>query len=93
MLGIGFQEILVILLVALLVVGPKRLPQVARAIGKALNELRRAADEVRETLEAEELRRELEEEKRTIEEEGYKIVENFKEVKREAERDEGEEKG
>lgn len=55
MLNIGPQEVLLILLVALVVVGPQRLPELGRTIGKGLRELRRAQDEVRrvvnETLE------------------------------------------
>ncbi len=69
MFGIGFQEILVILLIALLVVGPRRLPQIARAIGRALGEIRKAAEDFRETIEAEELRASLEEERKKLEEE------------------------
>ncbi len=42
MFGIGTPELLVILLVALIVLGPKRLPGVARAIGRGMRELRRA---------------------------------------------------
>jgi len=42
MFGIGTPELLVILVVALVVLGPKRLPEVARALGKGLAELRRA---------------------------------------------------
>lgn len=42
MFGIGTPELLVILLVALIVLGPKRIPEVARALGKGLAELRRA---------------------------------------------------
>src|SRR5262249_8807561 len=44
--------LLVILVVALLVVGPKRLPEVARALARAMRELRRAQEEVRSTVEA-----------------------------------------
>jgi sec-independent protein translocase protein TatB len=42
----------VILLVALLIVGPKRLPEVGRSVGRALREIRRQTDEVRSSFEA-----------------------------------------
>jgi Tat protein translocase TatB subunit len=42
MFGIGTPELLVILVVALIVLGPERMPEIARALGKALAELRRA---------------------------------------------------
>jgi sec-independent protein translocase protein TatA len=51
MFNIGPMELIVILLVALIVVGPKRLPEVGRSIGKSLRELRRASDEVRYSFE------------------------------------------
>lgn len=47
------QELLVILLVALIVLGPQRLPDVARRVGSWSRELRRAAQELRAGLEAE----------------------------------------
>ena len=46
MFGIGLEELVVIFLVALLVLGPERLPSLARDIGKAVRELRRASDEL-----------------------------------------------
>ena len=52
MLNIGPMELMVILLVALIVVGPQRLPEVGRSVAKALRELRRQTDEVRSTFEA-----------------------------------------
>lgn len=43
MLGIGFWELLIILLVGLLVFGPKKLPEIGRAIGKAMYQLKNAS--------------------------------------------------
>lgn len=51
MLDIGLQELLLILVIALLVFGPKRLPELGRAVGRAMREFRRASDEFRSTLE------------------------------------------
>ena len=50
MFGIQPQELLVILVVALIVVGPKKLPELGRSLGKGLRELRKAQDEVRKTV-------------------------------------------
>lgn len=50
MFGIGTPELVVIFVVALLVLGPKRLPEVARALGKTLAELRRATSGMAEEL-------------------------------------------
>lgn len=50
MLGIGMQEIIIILVVALIVIGPKKLPGLARALGRAMAEFRRAADDLKEDL-------------------------------------------
>ncbi|TME63266.1 MAG: twin-arginine translocase subunit TatB [Chloroflexi bacterium] len=48
MFGIGAGELLLILVVALIVLGPERMPKVARDIGKVVNELRRTSDELRD---------------------------------------------
>lgn len=42
----GFQEVLFIALVALLIFGPKRLPEIARSIGRAMREFRKATNEL-----------------------------------------------
>lgn len=47
MFGIGGMELIVILVIALLVLGPERLPEVARWLARVGRELRRAGDEVR----------------------------------------------
>jgi Tat protein translocase TatB subunit len=50
MLNIGPQELIVVLIIALIVVGPQRLPELGRAIGRALNEFRKIQDDVKDTL-------------------------------------------
>lgn len=50
MFNIGPQELLVILLVALVIVGPQRLPELSRTIGRGLREFRKAQDEVKKTI-------------------------------------------
>jgi len=45
MFGIGFPELVVILLLALIVLGPQRLPELARSLGRAFAALRQTADE------------------------------------------------
>jgi len=45
--GIGMTELLVILVIGLLVLGPKRLPELARSLGRGLAEFRRASTEMR----------------------------------------------
>ena len=51
MFDIGLQELVVIFVIALLVFGPKNLPQLGRALGRAMREFRRASDEFRSTIE------------------------------------------
>lgn len=53
MFGLGFGEILLILAVALIVLGPKKLPGVAQALGRGLAEFRRITDDVQRTIQKE----------------------------------------
>lgn len=63
MFGVGMQELIVILVLVLILFGPRRLPEIGRAIGKTVRQLRRATQDFREAIEQEppeEIRREVE---------------------------------
>jgi Tat protein translocase TatB subunit len=51
MFDIGFQEMVLIMVLALLVFGPSRLPELGKMIGRAMREFRKASDEFRSTVE------------------------------------------
>ena len=51
--SIGTMELVVILVIALMVFGPRKLPELGRSIGKSLGEFKRASNDLRHTLEDE----------------------------------------
>ena len=51
--NLGFSELLFILVIALLVFGPKRLPELGKTLGKAMTEFRRASSELKSTFDRE----------------------------------------
>ena len=52
MFGMGMPEILLILAIALIVLGPKKLPEVAKSLGRGIAEFKKATQEFKENLEA-----------------------------------------
>ncbi|MBS3907470.1 MAG: twin-arginine translocase subunit TatB [Syntrophaceae bacterium] len=67
MFNIGLPELLIIGAIALIVFGPNKLPELAKAFGRAMREFKKATDEVKESFEAE--TRDLEEIKSAIKDE------------------------
>jgi TatA/E family protein of Tat protein translocase len=51
--SLGIPELLLIFVVALIVFGPKRLPEIGRTLGKALGEFKKATDDLKNTIERE----------------------------------------
>ena len=51
--SIGMPELILIFIVALLVFGPKKLPEIGKSIGKGLAEFKRASDDLKRTIEQE----------------------------------------
>ena len=52
-MNLGFPEMIFIFFLALIIFGPKKLPEIGRQIGKALNEFKRASNEFKAQIESE----------------------------------------
>ena len=53
MFGIGMPEMILILAIALIVIGPKKLPDLAKSLGRAMREFKKATNEFKETIQLE----------------------------------------
>lgn len=50
MFGIGMTEILVILALALIIIGPQKLPELAKTLGKAFGEFKKSVDDLKDSV-------------------------------------------
>jgi TatA/E family protein of Tat protein translocase len=53
MFGIGMPEMILILAIALIVIGPKKLPDLAKSLGRAMNEFKKATREIKDSIDVE----------------------------------------
>ncbi len=51
--SIGMPELILILVIALIVFGPKKLPEIGRSLGKGLNEFKRASEDLKQSIQKE----------------------------------------
>ncbi|MFH1349782.1 MAG: twin-arginine translocase TatA/TatE family subunit [Pseudomonadota bacterium] len=61
MFGIGLPELIIIMVIALIVIGPSKLPDLARALGKGMAEFKKATQEIKESLDMNEDLKEIKE--------------------------------
>ena len=71
MFGIGMPELIIIMVIALVVIGPKKLPDLAKALGKGLAEFKKASQEIKHSFN-------LDDEIKTIKKDTIDTIHDFK---------------
>ena len=74
MFGIGLPELFIIVVIAIIVIGPDKLPDLARAVGKGIGEFRRATDEIKSSFDADDDLREIKTQLNTAKDEMTSMV-------------------
>ena len=67
MFGMGWMEILLIMAIGLIVIGPEKLPELAKTLGKAMGELKRATSDLKDSVDIEDFKNPIEEFKEDFE--------------------------
>ena len=75
--SIGPAELILIFVVALLVFGPKKLPEIGRSVGKAIREFKKTSEEIKGRIEEEIEASEVKDVSKTLETEAKEIKDNF----------------
>ncbi|MCD6547932.1 MAG: twin-arginine translocase subunit TatB [Thermodesulfobacterium sp.] len=88
MLNIGFSEAVIIFLVALIVLGPEKLPELGKFLGKLSLELKKGIAEIKKELEIEDLEEDIKEAKKEIEELKEEQIDIFNPLKSKSKSDE-----
>src|SRR6186713_1194752 len=65
--SLGFPELMIIMVIALIIFGPRKLPELGRSLGKSIGEFRKASNELKSTLEEEIRMEEIKDERKKIE--------------------------
>ena len=86
MFGIGMPEMILIAAVALIVLGPKKLPELAKSLGRALREFKKATSELKESIDVD---NELTDVKKTFDEMNNDIREAISEKESKEQEDKG----
>jgi sec-independent protein translocase protein TatA len=81
-MNLGMQEIILIFIIALIVFGPRKLPEIGKTIGKGLAEFKRASNELKQTWEDEvQIDKQKEEMSKVLNESTAKTTEIVQEIK------------